>query len=111
MLYRFKSRACAELILLEAPARQLLAIIGKPPDASGIVTSAQIPAAIAALQAAVQADEARPAADTDDSDGECAEYEERTERGDAVRLRQRVAPFVEMLRRSGKAGVDVVWGV
>lgn len=103
MLYRFKSRACAELILLEAPGRQILGIIGKPPGASGIVTSAQIPAAIAALQAAVQADEAQPPAD-DSGDA-------REECGDAVRLRQRVAPFAEMLRRSAQAGVDVVWGV
>jgi len=28
-----------------------------------------------------------------------------------VRLRQRAAPFIEMLKRSAAADVDVVWGV
>ncbi|KAB7585161.1 DUF1840 domain-containing protein, partial [Verminephrobacter sp. Larva24] len=33
------------------------------------------------------------------------------ERQDAVRLRHRAAPFIELLRRSAAADVDVVWGV
>ena len=33
------------------------------------------------------------------------------ERAEAVRLRQRVAPLMEMLRRSAAEEVDVVWGV
>ncbi len=49
MLYKFKSRAAAYLILLEPQGRQILEIIGKTPGPTGIVTAAQIPAALAAL--------------------------------------------------------------
>ncbi len=45
MLYKFKSRAAADLILLEPQGRQILEIIGKTPGPTGIVTAAQIPAA------------------------------------------------------------------
>lgn len=68
------------------------------------MTAAQIPGAIAALEAAVIADEAQPEAQENDE----AAAEEINE---AVRLRQRAAPFIEMLKRSAAADVDVVWGV
>ena len=104
MLYKFKSRATADLIMLEPQGRQIVTIIGKTPGTSGIVTAAQIPAAIAALEAAIIADEAQPEAQ--ENDESAAE-----ERHDVVRLRQRAAPFIEMLKRSAAAEVDVVWGV
>ncbi|MDR6155297.1 hypothetical protein QF021_003386 [Acidovorax delafieldii] len=50
------------------------------------------------------ADEAQPEAQENDE----ATVEEINE---AVRLRQRAAPFIEMLKRSAAADVDVVWGV
>lgn len=105
MLYKFKSRAAADLIMLEPQGRQVVTLMGKTPGPSGIVTAAQIPAAIAALQAAVEAEEALPPP----ADAEGDETPE-SERQDVVRLRQRVAPFIEMLRRSAIEGVDVVWG-
>ncbi|MFN7855148.1 MAG: DUF1840 domain-containing protein [Acidovorax sp.] len=106
MLYKFKSLATADLIMLEPQGRQMLEIIGKAPGGSGIITVAQIPDAIAALQATVAADEAqRPATSTEEDSAAAAE------RADTVRLRQRAAPFIEMLRRSASDGKDVVWGV
>ena len=105
MLYKFKSRAAADLIMLEPQGRQAVTIMGKTPGASGIVTAAQIPGAIAALEAAVAAEEALPPVD------EAGEEVTEQERAEAVRLRQRVAPLIEMLRRSAAEQVDVVWGV
>ncbi|RQO81961.1 DUF1840 domain-containing protein [Acidovorax sp. FJL06] len=105
MLYKFKSRAAADLIMLEPQGRQIVALMGKTPGGSGIVTAAQIPGAIAALEAAVAAEEALPPVN------EAGEEATEQERADAVRLRQRVAPFIEMLRRSAAEQVDVVWGV
>ncbi len=104
MLYKFKSRATADLIMLEPQGRQMLEIIGKAPGSSGIITVAQIPGAIAALQAAVAADEAQPPAANAEEDPAAA-----ADRADTVRLRQRAAPFIEMLRRSASEGKDVVW--
>ena len=126
MLYKFKSRSTADLILLEPQARRLLHIMDKEPAASGIVTAVQIPAAVAALEAAVLAEERQAAEQQaaaaarakkssesrDDNEGEDGD-----EGGDAqsnsefVSLRQRATPFIDMLRRSAEAGHDVVWGV
>ncbi|PTT21022.1 DUF1840 domain-containing protein [Acidovorax sp. HMWF029] len=105
MLYKFKSRAAADLIMLEPQGRQIVTIMGKTPGASGIVTAAQIPGAIAALEAAVAAEEAQPPVN------EAGDEATEQERVEAVRLRQRVAPLIEMLRRSAAEQVDVVWGV
>ena len=105
MLYKFKSRAAADLIMLEPQGRQVVTIMGKTPGPSGIVTAAQIPAAIAALEAAVAAEEAVPADDA------AADETAQNERADTVRLRQRVTPLIDMLKRSAAADVDLVWGV
>ena len=45
MLYKFKSQATADVIMLEVNGRQLLEIIGKQPGPHGIITAAQVPAA------------------------------------------------------------------
>jgi cyclopropane-fatty-acyl-phospholipid synthase len=107
MLYKFKSRAAADLIMLEPHGRQIVSIMGKTPGSSGIVTVAQIPAAIAALEAAVAEEEARLKAQAEE-EGEDADAADQ--RKDVVRLRQRVVPFIEMLKRSAAADTDVVWG-
>ncbi len=114
MLYKFKSRATADIIMLQPHGRQILQAIGKSPDdAHGIITAEQIPAAIQSLEAAVAADEARRAEGGEAQDDAAAEgREEREERGDpaeAVRLRQRAAPFIDMLRRSAAEGREVTW--
>ncbi|WP_404301438.1 DUF1840 domain-containing protein [Alicycliphilus denitrificans] len=108
MLFKFKSLATADLIMLEPNGRRVLQIIGKSPDDShGIVTVAQIPAAIAALETAVLADDAVRAAATDDDEG--APDDGRELPRDSVSLRQRAAPFIDMLRRSAAEDHDVVW--
>ena len=57
MLFKFKSRATADLVMLEATGRRVLEILGKDPAAPGILLADQMPAAVAALQEAVRADE------------------------------------------------------
>ena len=106
MLYKFKSRATADLIMLEPQGRQIVTLMGKTPGASGIVTAEQIPAVIAALEAAVAADEAARAQAREEDGQDDADEQPQ----DSVRLRQRAAPFIEMLRRSAAEGCDVVWG-
>ena len=49
MIYKFKSQADADVIMLQANGDQMLSIIGKEPSARGIIIVAQMPAAIAAL--------------------------------------------------------------
>ena len=103
MLYTFKSKAAANLIMLQPSGERMLEIIGKEALAQGIVLPEHMPAAIAALEAAVR-DEAGAAQPGADSDGSTAP-------GERISLRQRVVPFMDMLRRSHQAGVAVTWGV
>ena len=96
MLYKFKSKATADLIMLQPHGDQLLRLIGREPAAKGIIEAADMPAAIRALQDA--AAQAQPAAEDD-----------RGERG--VGLKQRVWPMIEMMKRAHAAGEPIVWGV
>ncbi|MBS7778859.1 MAG: DUF1840 domain-containing protein [Comamonas sp.] len=113
MPYKFKSRATADLIMLDASARKLLAIVGKDADGPGIITAMQIPGALAALEQAVLAEEAQRAAsgETQDADDGAQDDENDAPAGaaDGVSLRQRTAPFIDMLKRSGAEGRDVTW--
>lgn len=105
MIYKFKSQAAGDVIMFKANGDQMLAIVGKEPSPQGIITVDQMPAAIAALEAAIVVHEAAVA--------ERAQHPEKTVEveGDSVMLRQRAAPFIELLRCSAQAGKDVVWGV
>ncbi len=108
MLYRFKSRNAGDVIMLESNGKRVLEIIGKEPGPQGIVLAEQMAQAIADLEAAVEQDEADLArAKADFASGRTREPPDT----EAVRLRQRAQPFVELLRRSQESGDPVVWGV
>ena len=99
MIYRFKSTVTADLIMLGPHGDRMLRLIGREPADKGIIEAADMPAALAALQAAVAADE-QP------------EPEDEEDRGPLpVGLRQRLWPVIDMLRRCQAAGEPVVWGV
>ena len=107
MLYKFKSKASGDLIMLEPNGRRVLELIGKGPGTKGIILPEQMPAAIASLEAAMVHEEAlRQAAHTHGSEEGNVAYD-----GTAVSLRQRVTPFIEMLKRCHKSDSEVVWGV
>ncbi|MGP1516960.1 MAG: DUF1840 domain-containing protein [Ottowia sp.] len=110
MLYKFKSQAAADVIMLEPNAEELLKIIGKAPGATGIITAAQIPQAVAALRQAIAASEAAQAAKNAEA-AESAQGESPAPDEDAVSLRRRAVPFIDLLEQSAAAGKDVVWGV
>lgn len=103
MMYKFKSRATGDVLMTQPVGERVLAIIGKPPAPQGIVDVDQLPAAIAALEAAAAAEPRRGPQDDDEPRG--------GDRGDAVSLRQRVWPMVEMMKRSLEERQPVVWGV
>ena len=111
MLYKFKSRATADLIMLEPIGRRVLQILGKDADqAQGIITVEQIPAAIAALEAAAHEDSQRRqlTAQADDDKAQ-SDVDAGGAAAEVVGLSQRIAPFVDMLRRSAAEGKEVIW--
>lgn len=107
MLYKFKSKATGDVIMLEPQGKQILKIIGKEPGAKGIIEPTDMLAAIEALRAAVQREEATQA----QAKEEAAAKGEPAPRFEGIGLRQRVVPFIDMLQRAHKEEADVVWGV
>ena len=101
MIYKFKSQAAGDVIMLGPNGDQMLRLIGREPAPKGIVDVEHLAAAIAALREAVQRDEA-PAPDTEDEDAAGSGN---------VSLRQRLWPVIELFERSLAAKEPVVWGV
>jgi cyclopropane-fatty-acyl-phospholipid synthase len=108
MMYKFRSRADSDLFMNQGPAERILGIIGKQPGPQGIIEPADMARAIAALQAAVEEDER--ARGGGDGDGDATQAGTPAA-GQAITLRQRAWPFLQLLKRSQEADTPVVWGV
>ena len=105
MIYKFRSKAAGDLIMLEPQGRRMLEIIGNDAVPKGIITVAQLADAIQALETAVARDEAVRASAVPPGQDEDPPAME------AVSLRQRAKPLLDMLRRCLAGEADVVWGV
>lgn len=100
MIYKFKSKATSDLIMLGPNGDQLLRLIGREPAPKGIIEPQAMFGAIADLQQSVASEEARR-----EQAGDAAPP------ADKVGLRQRVWPMIEMMKRAQAAGEPIVWGV
>jgi Domain of unknown function (DUF1840) len=107
MIYKFKSKAAGDVIMMGPAGDDVLRVIGKAPAATGIIEVAAMPAAIAALEQAIATDEAMRAQAEKDAAAEGTKLGAR----DGVTLRQRAWPLVDMMKRSIGEKADVVWGV
>jgi hypothetical protein len=108
MLYKFKSHITSDVIMLEPNGRQILQIWGKFEEgapAKGILLPQDMPAAKAALEAAIAHEEAQQAQAALEAQ---AHGEDTPVPG--VSLRQRAMPLLDMLQRSLKAQKEIVWG-
>lgn len=110
MIVIFKSAAAGDVIMFGDVAHRLMKIMGKDTSATGIVTVEQLPAAIAALEAAIAEDKARNASIAEED----RPLTESAGRGDSrpfVSLAQRAVPLLELLRWAQKKNKPVTWGV
>jgi hypothetical protein len=103
MLYKFKSKAAGDVIMLGPNGDRVMRLIGREPAAQGIFEVEHMPLVIAMLERAVAAEDAARRGTDDASD-------EVPAKGDGVSLRQRVWPLLEMLRRCQAAGEVITWG-
>ena len=113
MLYKFKSKATGDLIMLEPQGKQVLKLIGKEAGAKGIILPSEMLAAIDALHAAVEQEAlaiqaAKEAARAPDATSEASPVVDGPR---TISLKQRVVPFIDMLRRAHAEDKEVVWGV
>ena len=107
MIYKFKSKAAGDVIMTGPSGDHILRVIGKEPGPKGIVLPEDMPGAIAALERAVQEDEAARKQAEEQAAAEGVALPPR----EGVTLRQRAWPLIEMMRRAHAANKEIVWGV
>lgn len=105
-IYKFKSKATGDVIMMAETADRLLRAVGKEPSAKGIFEVAALPAAVQAVEAAIAADDTARAAAEREAAAEGRHLPPRD-----IGLRQRAWPLVEMMKRSHAEGHAIVWGV
>jgi hypothetical protein len=108
VIYKFKSKAAGDVIMMGPNGDQVLRLIGKEPAPQGIIEPGDMAAAIAAIEQAIAAEEAAKA---NAGKGNGEENDKKDGPHDRVSLRQRAWPLVEMLKRAGAANQEIVWGV
>jgi len=106
MIYKFRCKVDGDIVMMQATGERVLAAIGKPPGPRGILEPAQMPDALLALEAAIEADDRSRSAGSDGDDGGGSGGGR-----DPISLRRRAWPLLEMIRRARAAGEPVVWGV
>ena len=107
MIYKFKSKAAGDVIMLGPTGDQVLRATGREPAAKGIFEPADMPAAMSAIEAAIAAVEAQQA----HAEQQAAGNGDPPPKREAIGLRQRAWPLVEMMKRAHTAGEPIVWGV
>lgn len=105
MIYKFRSKATGDTLMLGPQGDQFLRAIGREPAAKGIIEVPAMAAVLASLQQVIEQDDAaRAQGPEEDAALESAGI-------DPVSLRRRLWPMVEMIRRAQAADEPVVWGV
>ena len=107
MLYKFKTKNSADLIMNGVHGDAVLRGMGREPSPKGIVLPEQMAQAIDSLEAAVAADEAERKRQDDEAEAEGRPKPSR----EGVSFKQRAWPMIEMLRKARSAGNEIVWGV
>jgi hypothetical protein len=107
MIYKFKSKAAGDVIMLGPAGDQVLRILGKEPAPKGIIEPLAMPAAMAAIEQAIAAEEAA----RERAQQEAAAEGRTLPSAEGVSLRQRACPLVEMMKRAHAADQEIVWGV
>jgi hypothetical protein len=107
VIYKFKSKATGDVIMLGPTGDHMLDVIGREPAAKGIIEPDAMPAAMAAIERAIVSEEAAYQQALADAKAKG----EPAPRAEAIGIRQRAWPLVEMMKRAHKAGEPIVWGV
>ena len=106
MLYKFKSQAAADVIMMQPHGDKVLAALGREPSERGVIQVAAMQDAIDALQQAMKASHDKQQAPKDEE-----EQKEEDEAYDDIPFHVRAEPFLNLLKLSLAEGKDVVWGV
>jgi uncharacterized protein YoxC len=107
MLYKFKSKAGSDVIMLAQNADQVLVAMGRQSATQGIVEVADLPQAIQALEQAL----AQEAAATEQAKTDAKREGQIVQMGtDAVSLYQRAWPLLTLMKQAISEGQVITWG-
>lgn len=111
MLYKFKSKATGDVIMLQPHGERVLGIIGKhsadTTSIKGILLPEQMPEALLALQAAIEQEEVQRQQALSQAQAEHVPMPSF----EAVTLRQRALPLMDMMRACLQIDAAITWGV
>ncbi|MEY4099415.1 MAG: hypothetical protein RL300_586 [Pseudomonadota bacterium] len=111
MLYKFKSKVTGDVIMLQANGQRLLDIIGKhsasDPSIKGILLPEQMPQALEAIKDAVLLEEAQQK----EAIARALAENQPPPRFEAIGLRQRTIPIIDMIKQCLKDDEAITWGV
>jgi hypothetical protein len=111
MLYKFKSKAAGDVIMLQPNGEHVLQIIGKhsaaEPSPKGILLPEQMQGALDALSAAIALEEKM----RHDAIATAQAEHAPAPRFEAIGLRQRAQPLMEMIRLCQIEEEPITWGV
>ena len=107
MIYKFKSKAAGDVIMMGPTGDAVLRAAGREPAPQGIFEPAALAAARAAIEQAVADDDAARA----EAEAKAKAEGVKPPKADGIGLRQRAWPLVEMMKRAEAAGAPIVWGV
>ena len=114
MLITFKSKAAAEIVMYKEHARRILDLLHKDVE-QGIITTAELPAAIASIEAAIVESKIHSVSTEVTHDvnmhHNATDDENEHEKPVTVSFATRAFPVLEMLQAAQKMQKDVVWGV
>lgn len=107
MLYKFKSKAGADVIMLAAHGDQALQALGRGPAPQGIFQASDLPTLISQGEAAIAEEQGALDRAAEEAQADGRKPPPKPE----VMLRQRLWPLLELMRAAQAANADVVWGV
>lgn len=111
MLYKFKSKVTGDVIMLQANGQRVLEIIGKhsaaEPSIKGILLPEHMPQALEALKNAVLLEEAQQK----EAIEQALANHQAPPRFEAIGLRQRTMPIIDMIKQCLKDDEAITWGV
>ncbi|PRF25194.1 DUF1840 domain-containing protein [Burkholderia multivorans] len=106
MLVTFRSSAAPDIVMLRDLAQYLLGLIGKGLDVRGVISTDELPGAIARLEQAIGDDAAQARAHAHSTPALHAEASPH-----AGGLAQRAWLLLDMMRAARDQGRHVMWGV
>jgi hypothetical protein len=110
MVYRFKTKTSAEVLMTQTVGKDILTILDKEPSAEGVIQYHQIDRALMVLQEALRANADNARTTGDQAVGNNVSDSLPEDVADPIALRQRAWPLMQLMEQALIQKEDVYWG-